>query len=158
MNSLNDDLKFSPAGRAVLKDEEKLRLKPYDDGAGFGTVGWGHKILPGEDFSEGITAEQADEILEADIAIAESIVRRLVKVRLTQGQFDCLVDFTFNEGGKQLAESHLLLLLNSGLYGSVPMQLFRTQPDGPHGFIFAGGQVMNGLIVRRQREIELWNS
>ena len=35
---------------------------------------------------------QATSLLRRDVAVAESVVLRLVKVPLTQGQFDALVD------------------------------------------------------------------
>ena len=42
--------------------------KKHDDGAGFPTIGYGHKIKVGEDFSAGITDAQAKELLVADIS------------------------------------------------------------------------------------------
>lgn len=52
----------------------------------------------------------------ADVAVAEAVVQRLVKVPLTQGQFDALVDFVFKLGGGRLASSTLLRNLNAGKY------------------------------------------
>jgi lysozyme len=47
---------------------------------------------------------------------AEQAVQRLVKVPLTQGQFDALVDFCFNLGAGKLATSTLLKELNCRRY------------------------------------------
>jgi len=45
---------------------------------------------------------------------AEQAASRLVRVELTQGQFDALVDFTYNLGSIRLAGSTLLHALNAG--------------------------------------------
>lgn len=48
-------MSLSSKGLDFIKGYEKLRLKEYKDQAGNETIGYGHKILPGEDFSKGIT-------------------------------------------------------------------------------------------------------
>lgn len=53
---------------------------PYKDTEGFLTVGFGHKVLPIENFNNGITEIDAIRLLEKDIAIAES---QLTKLNLT---------------------------------------------------------------------------
>lgn len=162
MNPINVGLHFSEQGFTLLHGCEGFESKIYPDGNGFDTIGYGHKVLPGEDFAEGITEAEAEQICCKDVEIAEAIVKRLVNVPLKQGQFDCLVDFVFNEGGKAFGESTMLTLLNSGMYGSVPRQLYRTDPDdgSEHGWIFInGGQTIEpGLVTRRKAEIALWNS
>jgi lysozyme len=83
----------------------------------------------------------------------------LVKVPLTQGQVDALVDFVFEEGSGRLAESYLLIVLNQGRYDAVPDQLVRQDEDGTwHGWVFAAGAPSMGLVARRQAEVQLWNN
>ncbi len=41
----------------------------------------------------------------------ENDVNRLVRVQLTQNQFDALVSFSFNQGAKNLGKSTLLKML-----------------------------------------------
>ncbi|MCB3778029.1 glycoside hydrolase family protein [Klebsiella pneumoniae] len=50
---------------------------PYKDSEGFLTVGFGHKVLPIEDFNNGITEIEALRLLDKDIAIAESQLDKL---------------------------------------------------------------------------------
>jgi lysozyme len=127
------------------------------DAAGFLTVGYGHKLASGESFRS-VTEAEAENILCEDMKIAVDAVNRLVKVELNQGQFDCLCDFTFNMGQGKLADSTLLKKLNSGDYACVPYELYHLDPDGtPHGWILAGGKVLEGLVNRRKAEIALWN-
>lgn len=53
---------------------------PYKDSEGFLTVGYGHKVLPNENFNNGINEIEALRLLDKDIAIAES---QLDKLKLT---------------------------------------------------------------------------
>lgn len=41
---------------------------PYKDSLGYPTIGYGHLIINGEDFSTGITEEEADKVLSRDLA------------------------------------------------------------------------------------------
>jgi len=132
----------------LVKESEGFKAHPYKDSAGFGTVGYGHKILPGEDFADGVTIDEAERILTEDMDQALRGVESLVKVSLTQGQVDALVDFVFNEGAGRLATSTLLRKLNAGYVNEVPAELARWN--------LAGGKVLPGLVIRRQKEIELW--
>jgi len=132
----------------LVKQSEGFSAHPYRDSAGYGTVGYGHKIVAGEDFEDGLTVSEAETLMREDLDKAAHAVNELVKVPLTQGQFDALADFTFNLGGANLRNSTLLRKLNSGYADEVPAELLR--------WIYAGGEKLSGLIVRRQREVELW--
>jgi hypothetical protein len=59
-------MSLSSKGLDFIKKYEKLSLTPYKDQAGYETIGYGHKILPGEDFSKGITKAQALDLLSHD--------------------------------------------------------------------------------------------
>ena len=156
---MNDGLRISVAGLALIKRFEGLRLLPYLDQNGNRTIGYGHKCATGESFPQGISMQEADSILAADAAVAEQAVKRLVTVPLTQGQFDALVDFTFQNGQGNLRDSSMLSALNSGRYNAVPACLYHVDDAGePHGWIFADGKPQPGIIARRQADIELWNS
>ena len=53
--------------KSDLRRDEGLRLKPYRCSEGKLTIGVGHRILKGEDFSKGISELEADTILINDI-------------------------------------------------------------------------------------------
>jgi len=138
-------------GRAgLLKRSEGFRGRVYLDVAGFPTIGYGHRLLHPESFSNGIDEAQAARILAGDVREAEQAVLRLVKVPLTQGQFDALVDFCFNLGAGKLAESTLLKNLNAGQYDAAQEQLLRWD--------HAGSQENAGLRARREAEAQLWGN
>ena len=61
--------------REQLKREEGLRLKPYKDTLGHWTIGYGHKMLPGEP-NVRIDLAEAERLLDVDIEKAESGVRQ----------------------------------------------------------------------------------
>jgi lysozyme len=143
-------MKFSAAGMELLKASEGFRNRVYLDAAGFPTIGYGHRLLNPASFPNGIDEPQAAEILASDVRDAEQAVERLVKVPLTQGQFDALVDFCFNLGAGKLTASTLLKFLNHGRYDDAAQQLLRWD--------HAGGQEIDALKARRQAEAELWRN
>lgn len=53
------------------------KFYPYKDSEGFLTVGYGHKVLQSENFNNGITEIEALNLLDNDIAIAESQLSKL---------------------------------------------------------------------------------
>lgn len=143
-------MRLSSAGLELLKRSEGFRDRVYADVAGFRTIGFGHRLLSGEEFPNGIDLEQGEAILGRDIAIAEGAVERLVKVSLSPGQFDALVDFVFNLGAGRLASSTLLKYLNAGKYAEAAWQLLAWD--------HVGSKEIAGLKVRREAEFQLWSA
>jgi lysozyme len=141
-------MKLSAEGLDLLKRSEGFRVRTYPDVSGFPTIGYGHRLLHPESFPNGIDEQQAAEILTVDVRDAEQAIERLVRVQLTQGQFDALVDFCFNLGAGRLGSSTLLKVLNLGRYDDAAEQLLRWDQ--------AGGQENAGLKARREAELALW--
>jgi lysozyme len=143
-------MQLSAAGLDLIKRSEGFRSRNYLDVAGIPTIGYGHRLLAHESFPDRITEERATEMLAEDVRQAEQAVERLVKVGLTQGQFDALTDFCFNLGAGRLSSSTLLKTLNSGHYEAAREQLLRWD--------LAGGEVNSGLKTRREAEFQLWGA
>lgn len=141
---------LSDIGLNLIKKFEGFRAATYLDSAGLPTIGYGHKLLSGESYPDGIDEAQAEELLSADAGAACMAVEHLVQASLTQGQFDALVDFCFNLGQGRLASSTLLRELNAGQYDDARQQLLLWD--------HANGQVVPGLQARRQAEFDLWGS
>lgn len=131
----------------LIKVNEGFRRKMYLCPAGLPTIGYGHVILKGERFEE-ITEEEAGALLQKDLAGIESNVNSLVKVALTQNQFDALVSFTYNVGPGNFSRSTLLRKLNSGDYEAASGQFKR--------WVYGGGVILPGLVTRREEEKELF--
>lgn len=138
-------MEYSKSGLQLTERFEGLKLTAYRDIVGVLTIGYGHT---GPDVIEGmtITQEQAEKYLEEDTANAVDAVNGLVSVALTQNEFDSLVDFVFNLGRRAFANSTLLSLLNSGNYDGAA--------DEFEKWSHAGGQLVAGLLRRRQAEKE----
>jgi lysozyme len=143
-------MQLSAEGLNLIKEFEGFRSHAYTDVAGLPTIGYGHRIVPPESFPNGIHESQAAAILAKDVAEAERMVTRLVSTKLTQGQFDALVDFCFNLGSGRLAKSTLLRALNAGRYEAAAEQLLLWD--------VAGGEVNPGLKARREAELRLWKT
>ena len=143
-------MRTSAAGLNLIKSSEGFRSRTYLDVAGIPTIGYGHRLLHPESFPNGVDEAQANEILLSDLRDAEQAVQRLVKVPLTQGQFDALVDFCFNLGQGRLAASTLLESLNAGQYDAAAQQFLRWDHAGAHE--------SPALKARRQAELALWQN
>ncbi len=140
---------YSKSGLQLTGSFEGCRLTAYQDVKGVWTIGVGHT---GPDVYEGliITQDQADAWLLQDVQNAVNHVNSLVTVQLTQPEFDALVDFCFNVGCGAFAGSTMLKLLNAGDYAGAADQFERWDKSG--------GQVIAGLLRRRQTEVQEFNS
>ena len=142
-------------GLDLTASMEGYRGELYEDPAGYCTIGFGHlvKLSPCDGteparFRHGLDRPAARELLREDLQLAERAVTELVDVPLSDGQYDALCDFTYNVGRGALARSTLRDYVNAGEYGKVPAQLRR--------YVLAGGRRLRGLVVRREKEIELF--
>lgn len=145
-------MKTSNAGKTLIKSFEGKRLVAYDDGTGVWTIGCGTIKYPnGNAVKKGdvCTDAQVDQYFSNDLVKFENSVNSLVKVPLTQNQFDALVSFAYNVGASNLATSTLLKKLNAKDYKGAAAEFPKWNK--------AGGKVMNGLTRRRLAEQELFN-
>ncbi len=165
---MNKDMKLSDGGLRFVKGFESFVGYVYDDKRapvkgkyvewnggpvkGTLTIGYGHTNSAKHPLkiSKGlrITEAQAREILDVDLDECEEAVNRLVKVPITQGQFDALVSFAFNCGTGNLKK--LIVPLNRGDHAATRAKLDL--------YIKSKGEVMRGLQRRRDGEQALWDS
>ncbi|CAK0765332.1 lysozyme [Gammaproteobacteria bacterium] len=148
MHSGNLKLRTSQVGIDLVKGYEGLRLRVYRDAAGLSTIGYGHLIKPGENFSGGISAKKAELMLVNDLLATEDSVKKWVNVALTQGQFDALVSFVFNVGAGSFKKSTLLRKLNAGDVAGAAEEFGKWDK--------ADGKVAEGLRRRRVAEMEVF--
>ena len=134
-------------GKDLLKFFEGCKLVAYQDSVGVWTIGYGHTkgVTPGMT----ITQEEAEQMLESELAEYEGYVEKYVTVPLTQNQFDALVVWVYNLGPTNFRNSTLLKELNSGNYNAAGTEIKRWNK--------AGGKVLAGLVKRREAEAELFN-
>ncbi|HDN2546986.1 TPA: lysozyme [Enterobacter asburiae] len=146
-------MQTSDKGLALIKQFEGCKLTAYQDSVGVWTIGYGWtQPVDGKPIRAGMTIKQetAERLLKTGLVSYESDVSRLVKVDLTQGQFDALVSFTYNLGARSLSTSTLLRKLNASDYAGAADEFLRWNK--------AGGKVLNGLARRREAERALFLS
>jgi len=153
-------MKMSEKGIKLIKNYEGCRLKAYKCPAGVWTIGFGHtnNVRP----DDVITQAEADKLFKMDLIIHENNVSRLVKVPLTQNQFDALVSLEYNIGYGNFSSSILLKKVNAKDYKGAAEQFIRLNPkpididDKYLGWCFVGKKNCQGLVKRRLKEKELF--
>lgn len=127
-----------------------VALKLYMCPGGEMTIGWGHAVQDPDELermSMGIDAEYAELLMFQDLEKAQATLDYLVDAPLTDFQEAALLSFIFNVGHAKFQTSTLLQRLNDGEIADVPAQLMR--------WVHADGEVLRGLIRRREAEVQL---
>lgn len=139
-------MNISNSGIELIKSFEGLRLKAYKvlPSEKYYTIGYGHygvNVTP----NMTITEEQAEQLLLQDIKKYEQSVNKCkLGFKPNQNQFDSLVSFSYNLGvnimkdfiglsAEQVAKEMLL-------------------------YVNSGGVRLQGLVNRRKKEVDLFNT
>lgn len=143
---------LSAAGLGFIASEEGTRLSAYLDPVGVPTICTGstRAVYVGQR----ATLEECEVRLAEDTGVAGRAIARLVQPKLTQGQYDALVSFTFNVGEGALARSTLLRKLNAA---RTEAQCLAVGPEFSR-WIYAGGKPLRGLQKRRAKERAMFES
>ncbi|MGB6501632.1 MAG: lysozyme [Thermoplasmata archaeon] len=138
------------AGIALIKKFEGCRLEAYRDGNGTWTCGWG---ATGPDVAQGLvwTQAQADARLLIDLhEKAEVPLEKLAAYELDPNRFSALCSLIYNIGAGNFEKSAVLEAVNAGDFEDVPDHMRAWCHDN-------AGNVVKGLVARREAEIELWD-
>lgn len=148
-------MKTTDSGLKIITDFEGWFPKPYNDPVGHCTIGYGHLIHYGNctpaDFQKwgSISRDSGWALLRKDLGPVEHDVAALVKVPITQAQFNALVSFAYNVGTHALAGSTLLRRLNHKDYHAAEEQFGQ--------WVYADHKVFPGLVRRRKAEADLFS-
>jgi GH24 family phage-related lysozyme (muramidase)/peptidoglycan hydrolase-like protein with peptidoglycan-binding domain len=157
------NLQVSENGKKLVRDAEGFFSKPYNDPAGHATIGYGHLLHRGNVTAADraqwgtLSEPQARTLLDKDINEVAAQVKSLVKVPVTQGQFDALVSFGFNlgTGNGGLGDSTLLRKLNEGDYAGAQKEFGRwVKATDTNGNLIT----LPGLVTRRANEAALFGN
>lgn len=138
---------LSSNGLNLIKSFEGCKLTAYKCLASekYYTIGYGHY---GSDVTAGmkITKEQAEELLLQDCKKAiKNVNSFMCKYNFNQNQFDALVSFAFNVGSiNQLTAS-----------GTRTLEQISSKITA---YNKSGGRVIGGLVKRRAKEKELFDT
>ena len=137
-------MKTSDLGIQLICRFEGLKTDAYKDAVGVPTIGYGH--TKGVQMGMKITKEQAIEFLKEDLVKAEKAVNKYNdKYNFSQNQFDALVSFAFNIGSiDQLTAKGTRTI--EKIAECIPK------------YNKAGGKKLQGLVNRRQAELEMFKS
>jgi len=140
------NMKISEEGKALIKKFEGCKLEAYLCPAEKWTIAYGR--IKNVKEGDTCTQEQAEKWLNEELVEYEEYVENLVEVPLSQCQFDALVAWTYNLGPSNLSSSTMLKCLNKTEFERVPSEIKRWNK--------AGGEVLDGLIRRREAEAMLF--
>lgn len=158
-------MKVSAKALAVIKHHEGVRQRPYRCPALLFTVGVGHVLYPDQgklkleermafklrpEDDRQFTMEEVNGILANDLERFERGVESMVRVSLTQGQFDGLLSFSFNCGLGTLQRSTLRQKVLRGDMAGAAQEFLK--------YCMAGGKILKGLQNRRIDERALFLS
>ena len=117
-------MNISDKGIEAIQQREGVRFVAYKDVKGIWTIGVGHT---GPEVVQGLVwnAEQVKSALQSDLKTAMDAINSLVKVTLTQNQFDALVSFVFNVGVGAFSKSTMLKLINQKDFAGATLQFDR---------------------------------
>lgn len=123
---------------------EGRELMGYIDPVGIPTICYGHTATA--KVGDTKTPEECEVLLQQDLGIALSAVDKALP-KLPPQTRAALGSFTYNVGVGAFSSSTLLRLAKAGKLVEACNQLPR--------WVYAGGRVLRGLVIRREAEREL---
>lgn len=141
-----------PVALRLVEHFEGLHLGPYLDPVGIATIGLGAtRYLDGRAVTlqdPPITRAAAYDMARHHLrSVCVPAVLRLCPQVDTPERLAALADFVFNLGAGRLQASTLRRRVAAGRWDDVPQELSR--------WVYGGGRVLRGLVLRRQAEAAL---
>jgi GH24 family phage-related lysozyme (muramidase) len=90
-----------------IKQHEGFRDTMYSDSLGFSTIGYGHLVLPSDNFVEGVTydKETLEEVFDNDFKIATDSARELLRgIDYNHIIFGVIVEMCFQLGKPKVSK------------------------------------------------------
>jgi lysozyme len=148
-------MRISPKGVKLIEDSEGFEPEMYHDSAGLPTIGYGTLIDTIEEqylMTATITKDEALALLLKEMTGMEKQLNVMLSgVDITQNQYDALCSFVYNLGIGALRQSTLFRKL-------------KVNPNDPTieyeftRWCHCDGEVLVGLVIRRQKEADLYFS
>lgn len=140
-------------GYQLIMKFEAFSSRPYLDGGGVWTIGYGNTF-----YANGSRVKGTDKPISEPVAFqlfkitADHFaykVNQLINVKLSQNQFNAIVSFTYNVGIQAFTDSTLLKFINKNPNDiNITTQFMRWNKDN--------GKEIKGLTNRRRKEATLY--
>lgn len=131
--------------RDFIMEKEGYRSEVYKDSGGLTTIGYGHLLVKGESYPNGITKLKAQQLLEQDLKIAAKGVDKHLKVSVNANQKAALISLAYNIGVGAFSKLVLLEKVNNRDFVAAASRF-------PSTYITVNGKEIQGLINRRNAE------
>lgn len=138
---------IGPRGLALIRRFESFQPEVYLCPASKLTIGYGHRLQPGEFYGRPITLTEAEQLLRDDLAATCALLARRWP-GLTERQFDACASLAYNIGLSAFANSTLARRLSAGDMAGAAEQFNR--------WVYASGKILPGLVTRRAAERALF--
>jgi GH24 family phage-related lysozyme (muramidase) len=136
----------------LIKRFEGCRLTAYQCSADVWTIGYGTTAAAGLGITPAkgmtITQDRAEDLLRQGVDKFAATVDALITAKVNQNQRGAAISLSYNIGTTAFAKSTVLRELNAGHFDKAAAA-FRMWNK-------AGGEVIQGLVNRREAEIELF--
>ncbi len=145
-------MSVNQAALNLIKQYEGCKLSAYQDIVGVWTIGYGTTamadvgIFPCKGLT--ITQDRAEDLLRQSVEKFAATVDALITVNVNANEFGACVSLAYNIGPNAFAKSTVLRELNAGNKDKASAA-FRMWNK-------AGGEVIKGLVNRREAEIKLF--
>ncbi|HED4400750.1 TPA: lysozyme [Pasteurella multocida] len=145
----SNEIRTTQRGMEIIGNAEGCYTKPYQCPADVLTVGIGTTDAVEEiDRNKIYTLEEIALLFKEGIKQAEKCVNTHANGKqLPQGAFEALTSITFNVGCGKMQKSTLFKMAKQGYTPQMCDQFSR--------WVYAGGQKMRGLEIRREKERQL---
>jgi lysozyme len=147
---------MSDTGYRLTQASEGFRNSAYQDTGGVWTIGYGHTKGVYQNMT--CTQPQAQQWLVEDVQEAEGYVKQYVTRTLQQGEFDALVDFTYNEGPGAAAIKDGFVWLVSGRHSTLLLKTCAGDPTASAEFLKWDVGGPPGLFTRHNRQKQLFDT
>jgi len=129
----------------TIKKDEGREYEPYRDIVGVLTVCdgiTGPDVIPGKTYTDA----ECNALTIKHVEKHGSQLLDCISVRITQPMYEALAGWAYNVGVSAACKSTAIRLINAGRYAEGCRDLMRWNR--------AGGQVVRGLTLRRERETQ----
>lgn len=153
-------LRLDETGRQFITSRENGSYRPITVGIPpHQEIGYGHTLTPEEissssiiinglsvTLTEPLTQQNINDLFDQDMNVVLDWMRPLIKIPVTQTQFNMLASLAFNIGQSNFTNSDVLKEINNNNFQQVPNKWMVFTKN-------AVGDSLPGLVIRRRAEV-----